>query len=492
MATRDAQDKPLETDAPTPGEGNGHTERYRPLPTGTHGLDPELVKDDQRKRLQQAMIELVADRGYPAVRIADLTKLAHVSQPTFYSLYTDKEDLFLCTYDEVAGRTAMAVLEAYNADGHEQRLAMAMRAWAQLAATEPEAVSLLVIGAFGAGPKALERRGRVLEELERLIDVARSSIERDAPAADYPAFAAAGAPAPDATRAAGEDLTIKAIIGGVREVTAVRLREGRSGELPELADDLIAWAMCYPARLPDGLAIPAASGESAARGTAEPSARARRAEGRLPSGRSDLPRQFIVKSQQERIVDATAAIVAEKGLAALTIPEIARRANVSNQTFYDIYPSKRDAFLGAQKVGLHQALGVAVAAYEAHADDWPRAVGEGVRALVHYLVSEPAHAHLTLVDTFAASPEATEIRNSMMQAFAAYLGPGYELVGDSGGVPPVAAEAIAGGLWQVLHFYIESDRIDELCGTVPQLTYFALMPFLGAADAAAYATLGRE
>ena len=64
-------------------------------------------------------------------------------------------------------------------------------------------------------------------------------------------------------------------------------------------------------------------------------------------------------------MDATAAIVAERGLAALTIPEIARRANVSNQTFYDIYSSKHEAFLGAQKVGMHQALRITVEAYEA-------------------------------------------------------------------------------------------------------------------------------
>jgi AcrR family transcriptional regulator len=483
MAARDAGNKPLETDEPTPGNRNGQAERYRPLPTGTHGLDPELVKDDQRKRLQQAMIELVADKGYPAVRIVDLAKLAHVSQPTFYSLYSDKEDLFLCTYDEVAGRTAIKVLEAYNADsGYEQRLALAVRAWAELAAAEPEAVSLLVLGAFGAGPNALERRRRILDELERLIDAARASLDAGEDPGEDP-------PGEDSA-----DLTVKAMIGGIREVTSVRLRESRADELPGLADDLMAWVRCYPSRLPDGLDAPAASGgRSTGQAATEPSERARRAEGRLPSGRSDLPRQFIVKSQQERIVDATAAIVAEKGLAALTIPEIVRRANVSNQTFYDIYPSKRDAFLGAQKVGLHQALRVTIEAYEAHAaTDWPRAVGAGVRALVHYLVSEPAHAHLTLVDTFAASPEATEIRNAMMQAFAAYLGPGYQLVGDSGKVPAIAAEAIAGGVWQILHHYIESKRIDELCGTVPQLIYFALTPFLGPEDAAAYATLERE
>src|SRR5438445_13153163 len=73
---------------------DGSGERYRPLPTGMHGLDPEVVKSDQRERLRNAMVELIAEKGYQAVRIVDLAKLARVSQPTFYSLFGDKAQLF--------------------------------------------------------------------------------------------------------------------------------------------------------------------------------------------------------------------------------------------------------------------------------------------------------------------------------------------------------------------------------------------------------------
>src|ERR1700735_5568926 len=133
---------PAVQDPVAPGQ-DAHGERYRPLPTGTHGLEPELVKRDQRNRLQQAMIELIAQKGYPAVRIVDLAKLAHVSQPSFYRLYADKEDLFLSAYDEVAGRCARTVMSAYSASPRNDRLAVAMRGWAELAAAEPEATSLL-------------------------------------------------------------------------------------------------------------------------------------------------------------------------------------------------------------------------------------------------------------------------------------------------------------------------------------------------------------
>ena len=51
-------------------------------------------------------------------------------------------------------------------------------------------------------------------------------------------------------------------------------------------------------------------------------------------------------------------------------------------------------------------------------------------------------------------------------------------------MPGVAPEAIAGGIWQVLNFYIEDERTDELPEVAPQLIYAALTPFLGPKDAA--------
>ena len=470
-------EKPLIDSKHRPENGRGGKaepvpkQRYRRLPKGTHGLDPELVKQDQRERLQAAMIELIAAKGYPSVRISDLAKLAHVSPPTLYSLYADKEELFLGTYEEIARRTAATVLSAYDVKGSpEQRLPAAMRTFAELAASEPEAISLLAVGAFGAGSKVLERRR---ETLRRLEDGIRQSRDRGA------GGGAAG------------DLTVKAILGGIREVAASRLREGREQELPGLSDALASWAASYPRRLPAGLAPAADTGKVRPAACHEDSERARRAKGALPSGPSDLPRKFIVESQRERIVDATAAIVAEKGLAGLTIPEIARRANVSNQTFYSIYPSKNDALLGVQKIGLHQALQVSVEAYEGEQGGWPRAIAAGLRALLEFLASEPAHAHLALVDTFAVSPAALKIRSITMQGFGVYLRPGYDLAAEPRAVPEIVAEAVVGGIWQILHHFVESNCIDQLPEAAPQLIYFALAPFLGP-EAAAAAALSSE
>jgi AcrR family transcriptional regulator len=200
-----------------------------------------------------------------------------------------------------------------------------------------------------------------------------------------------------------------------------------------------------------------------------------------------LAREEVVKSQRERIVDATAAIVAEKGFAGLTIPEIASRANVSHETFYEMYPTKHDAFLGTQKVGLHQALRVTAEAYDAREAEWHEGVAAGIHALTEFVCSEPAHAHLTLVDTFGASPAAIEIRQSALGAFSDYLHPGFAHAPAEIDVPEIAAEAVTGGIWQILHHYIEHERMHELGAAAPQLVYLTLNPFTGpelAAEAA--------
>ena len=104
-----------------------------------------------------------------------------------------------------------------------------------------------------------------------------------------------------------------------------------------------------------------------------------------------------------------------------------------------------------------------------------------LRTLIAYLGSEPAQTHLSLVDTFAASPETLEIRDRTLRAFTAYLRAGYDLAGPN--VPAIAAEVTVGGVWQVLHYYVESGGLAELADAAPQLIYMTLTPFIGAEEA---------
>src|SRR5256884_3266837 len=286
---KDARVIPQESTAASSANPPGPRERYRRLPTGAHGLAREEVERDQRERLQRAMTELIAERGYRAVRILDLTQLAHVSRPTFYELYADREELLISAYNDIAARTARTVLTAFDVEGElEVRLKASMHAFGRLAGAEPQAMNLFLLGAFGAGPKALARRKETVAALEHAIQARRDGTLEPNPS----------------------DLTVKIQLGGIREVAVSRLHRERTGELEEIADELISWIACYPPQLLPELMAPPPQGppDKEVNLTSE---RARNARGRLPSGRHHLPREVVVNSQRERIIDATAAAVTE-------------------------------------------------------------------------------------------------------------------------------------------------------------------------------------
>ncbi|MFI5005613.1 MAG: TetR/AcrR family transcriptional regulator [Solirubrobacterales bacterium] len=464
-------------------------ERYRGLSPRVHGLDANAVARHQRARLRAAMVELVVQRGYHAIRVSDLIRLAHVSRPTFYALYRDKEACFLDAYDETSRRVTRTIVDAHrhSRDG-DGPVRAGMGAFLELAAAEPDATAFFVYGGLGGGARGLERYNKAFVALMRRLRSGGAKSAGTGPNGARRASAAArgaangAAPAPPV-----DDLTIRAVLGGVREVVAIRLRRGEAEGLPGLADDLTAWALSYPPTAPAILAA------GAPRAVAPPSTEElrpwrptspRERFARLPSGRHDLTREYIEYSQRERILDALADIVAEKGYPGLTVTEIARRANVSNKTFYEHFPGKREAYLAAGRTGGEWGFQAAVEAYAAHAGDWPRAVAAGLEAYLRYLAVEPGHARLGFVDIFTADPEVLQLRDETVGAFVAYLDPGFELVGARRHVPRIAPDAIGGAIWELLQDHIQHQPIERLPERAPQVVYLALTPFLGASRAA--------
>ena len=70
------------------------------------------------------------------------------------------------------------------------------------------------------------------------------------------------------------------------------------------------------------------------------------AERPIPAGLKKAPRQPRARQTVQRIIDATAAIVAEQGLDSITTNKVAERANVNIASLYQYFPNKQ-ALLGA-------------------------------------------------------------------------------------------------------------------------------------------------
>src|SRR5207342_1518423 len=69
--------------------GESRREHWRP-PRGRHRLPPEVIARSQRERLLDAAIDVVAEKGYGATTVADLSKEAGISRTTFYEMFEDK------------------------------------------------------------------------------------------------------------------------------------------------------------------------------------------------------------------------------------------------------------------------------------------------------------------------------------------------------------------------------------------------------------------
>lgn len=63
---------------------------------------PDRRKLRTKKQLQEALFELILERGYDLVTIEDITNRANLGRTTFYLHYKDKEHLLLQSIDSIA------------------------------------------------------------------------------------------------------------------------------------------------------------------------------------------------------------------------------------------------------------------------------------------------------------------------------------------------------------------------------------------------------
>jgi AcrR family transcriptional regulator len=435
----------------SPGSRSDGDSSFSPLPTGRHGLGRQAVAEHQRARIVQAMTQLVAEAGFQKVTIAGLSKRARVTERAFYAQFDDLEACFLAAYESILERYLGSIVEAYDAplpwDGV---LRGALKAVLETTARHPGQAHLVLIDALTAGSQAVERS-------RRLTDAFQAQFARYA------------AQAPGADRVSG--LVLRGLVGGVRDVVANRVATDSAEQLPPLLDPLVAWMLSYLSDAPLQLARLRATRRPAMAQSPPPP----------PLAGHGYPREYVRENQRRRLMDAVASISRESGYAGLRVSGIARRARVSHQTFYEHFADRHEAFLYTYQHDGKQAFTAAAEVYFAYADDWPRAVHAGLAVLLEWLAERPDHAHLGFVAFLETGADAYGIRHDGLQAFAALLAPGFEQAGD---VPPIAGEAIPGGVFEIIAEEILRDRTARLPGILPLVTYITLAPFMGPQDAA--------
>jgi len=184
----------------------------RRLPTGPHGIPPELVARNQRERLIAAMAEACAQRGYAAATVAKVARMANVSTASFYRQFKDRRECMLASFEELFGRLRGEVERACAVEeAPAERVAAGIATTAALLAADPPAARLLTIEIAAVGPEGVRRQQEAIESLTALLRAAR------------------GAPAAPASPASPEWIAVAAM-------TALAARRIAAGESPDAAE----------------------------------------------------------------------------------------------------------------------------------------------------------------------------------------------------------------------------------------------------------------
>lgn len=451
------------------------TDSQKGLPRGPQALPREEVAAHQRERLVEAMVQVVNERGVVATTISDLVARAGISRRTFYEHFDNKEDCLLATYDTVVETEVKRMLDLAGSglDWLEQLEAI-IRALFDTIAERPDAARLICVEMGASGTVGVQRWAEGATRFEHFIV---AGFER--------------APGPGAV----PDPVARAIVGALRKIIYTRVREERSNkslkaEFARIVPELMDWITCYYPTPPGIARRPRSRKPRRLEGGRAPGSLSPVAPWGvrgLPRGEHNLPRGFVVFNQRERIFDAIARLTARDGYQELSLEDIAAAAAVSLQTFYSHFENKEEAFLATYEVG-HTRAKAAVNRALAHETNWIDGVRAGVRALLEFLASEPALAHLSCVDILIAYPH---VYGRVEEANAAYT----ELLDmDLGeGAPsqpsaPIVGEAIVGGVFELLHDYILRGQTRRLPELTNHISYIALAPFIGSEAAAAAIT----
>jgi AcrR family transcriptional regulator/DNA-binding MarR family transcriptional regulator len=151
--------------------------RMRHPVRGSHG-GGLYVSELQRARLLDATFAVVSEVGYRGMAVRAVAERAGVSSKTFYDLFSDREDCFLAAFDYGVERLASHARPVFEG---ERDWVAGIRAG--LAAVlgfldrEPALRRLLFVEALAAGPRVLERRAQVLQELTSVVEEGQAGVK---------------------------------------------------------------------------------------------------------------------------------------------------------------------------------------------------------------------------------------------------------------------------------------------------------------------------
>ncbi|MCO5314690.1 MAG: TetR/AcrR family transcriptional regulator [Solirubrobacterales bacterium] len=208
---------------------------------------------------------------------------------------------------------------------------------------------------------------------------------------------------------------------------------------------------------------------------------------RLPSGRHNLPREFVINSQRDRLLDSMAEACSEKRYAEVSVADVVARARVSRSTFYEIFPDKEACFLAAYDAILGRFVSEVIRACSDRGLTWTEQVEIGIETSLNFLAAEPAFARMCIVDMFSAGQSALDRYLSALRLISGFIDTGRQRMPGNEDVPPSVAGMVVGGAAVVIRGEIVDERTELLPAVGPDLLYGILAHYVDQDEALAQA-----
>ena len=200
-------------------KGEGFEQSLSRLPRGRHGLPRELVAENQRQRLIAGVIEAVAEHGYGATTIAQITGAAKLSRRTFYEHFANKEDCFAAAYEASFAYIRDGVAAAAAAQEEwPRRVKAGLAGLLAMLAEHPDLATFFLIAPASVGDGIADRHHLAMRELV-------SGLVEGAPKGP-------GSPESVETRE-------QALAGGISRLIVRKVNAGEAEGLPELLPALV-------------------------------------------------------------------------------------------------------------------------------------------------------------------------------------------------------------------------------------------------------------
>jgi TetR/AcrR family transcriptional regulator len=395
------------------------------------------VAEHQRTRIQGAMLQIVAGRGYPAVTVRELAQVSGVSSRAFYEHYSGKQDCFLRTHESIARGVARRVAAAQAGEPDwRKRLRLTIEAYLGELQRDLRVARLLLVDAYVAGSVALKQVRWAEQALEVRIADCFEPAKADSPLP------------PQITRG---------LAAGVICSARFQLVNNKEPAFGRLVGELTRW-------------VSAVFNISRVEAVPEPDFRRPTLVDSSESP-TDLRPCWAAFGERDLIVSALAKLAVVEGYEGLTVRKIRTSAGASSKKFNTHFSGVADCFQNAVEV-CAESIAVDQGPDPRSQDSGNRRAVDSIAFLCERVAEDPALAALGFVDVFGPGPESARSLELFLEQIGELLA---RQEGRRADMDPSVYGIAAAAIWGAIREEVVSGRRRQLPAVAPLLRKLALL-----------------